>query len=284
MINKFSTEEMIDEVFSDNDHSDDYDGKLTLTLMCGGIGSGKSTLTNKLSYLQNAVIINKDSLLESITGRYGRYDSDKVDFYDDMEFSLIHSALKRNHCVIVDRLNTTKEQRKKFIDIAKQYSAKIIAYDYGKGSDETLKRRQSNSRGVPNSVWEAVHKRTLETYETPTESEGIYKVYSPPKSDSYKFYCWDFDGTIVTETFPGIGNIKSESVEMMRKQYKSVNNIIIIWTCRGGDHLNQARKFLMDNNIPFDYINENPLCGFECSNKVFAHKYYDDRAVNVKDI
>ncbi len=54
------------------------------------------------------------------------------------------------------------------------------------------------------------------------------------------------------------------------------SKVVIIRTCRSGDYENQARKFLIDSKIPFDFINENPL--FDTgSRKIFAHVYYDDR-------
>jgi len=49
-----------------------------------------------------------------------------------------------------------------------------------------------------------------------------------------------------------------------------------LWTCRSGDYLDQMRKFLIDNSIPYDFINENPMVNFG-SPKIYANKYYDDR-------
>lgn len=97
----------------------------------------------------------------------------------------------------------------------------------------------------------------------------------------------DFDGTIVEEGFPEIGKIKQETVLFMKLLREKGHNIII-WTARSGVYEQQAKEFLDENNIPYDYINENPEDEFykrgEQGRKIFCHYYLDDRAVNIKDI
>ncbi|MFW6273045.1 MAG: AAA family ATPase [bacterium] len=278
-----SYEEMIDEIFSKYDEAKNDDEKPIVTIMVGNIGQGKSTLVRKLINMNpNTVVINKDSLLESICGCYGRYDSNKIRFYDKAERVVMESALESKYNVIVDRLNINKEQRSDFVKIAQKYGAKLVAFDFGAGSEEGLERRKKKNRGVPEKTWEEVFKVTKENYEAPTKEEGFNEILKPPSK--WKFYAVDFDGTLVTNKFPEVGSLKKDTVEKIHKLYKDINNIIILWTCRSGDYLNQATTFLAQNNIPIDLVNENPLCGFDCSNKVFAHEYIDDLVTNVKDI
>lgn len=284
-MNNHSVEEMIDEVFNEVNHAEDHnnDKKPSVFIMVGNIGSGKSTLIRKLINMHDGVIINKDSLFESMCGSYGIYDSNKIDFYNDVEFELMRSSLKKGYNVFIDRLNINKEQRTKFINIAKEYTDKIIAYDFGHDNEEGLERRKKNNRGMPDSVWEKVFEITKKAYEPPTKEEGFSEIKTPPTK--WYFVAFDFDKTIAnTDENHNIKSLKQKTVDDLLKYYKNINNIIIIWTCRDGDMLNQALKFLNDNKIPYDYVNENPLCGFDCSNKIFAHKYYDDRAINIKDI
>lgn len=97
----------------------------------------------------------------------------------------------------------------------------------------------------------------------------------------------DFDGTIVTEAFPGIGEIKSEVVELMDKA-REKGHLIIVWTARSGEALEKAKEFLIENNIPFDYINENPedpwaIAG-EQGRKIFCSYYLDDRAIQIDNL
>lgn len=97
----------------------------------------------------------------------------------------------------------------------------------------------------------------------------------------------DFDGTIVTEAFPNIGEIKHETVLLMKVLREKGHNIVI-WTARSGKFLEEAEEFLILNGIPYDYINENPEDEFykrgEQGRKIFAHIYLDDRAYNIEDI
>ena len=275
---KSSTEEMIDEVFSRNDLVNDEeidDKSQCCIIVVGNIGCGKSSLVKKFVNKLNCVVINKDSLLESISGGYGRYDSKKKDFYNEAEYSIMRSALRGGYSVVVDRLNINKEQRAKFINIAKEFTNNIIAYDFGSGTEEGLERRKKNSRGVPERMWEEVYKKTKDSYETPTKTEGFSKVLKPPSK--YVFHAFDFDNTIYKTKDLVIGEPIQSTIDKIKILYKDMNNIIIIWSCRNDNILNEGVTRLINDKIPFDYINENPLCGFDCSNKVFAHYYYDDR-------
>lgn len=97
----------------------------------------------------------------------------------------------------------------------------------------------------------------------------------------------DFDGTIVEEGFPNIGAIKPRTLEFMKQAFEK-GHLVIIWTARSGEHLIKAHEFLIENEIPFHYINENPedpyfIAGSQ-GRKIFAHYYLDDRAVHVNDL
>lgn len=92
----------------------------------------------------------------------------------------------------------------------------------------------------------------------------------------------DFDGTIVEDEFPNIGAIKQETVDRMLIE-KARGSVIILWTCRGGKVLRKAIKFLNENNIPYDFINENPLNPYgDTTRKIYAHEYWDDKAVRIQ--
>lgn len=96
----------------------------------------------------------------------------------------------------------------------------------------------------------------------------------------------DFDGTIVEESFPTIGAIKEDVVELM-EVIREKGHCIIIWTARSGQPLVEAVDFLNANNIPYDYVNENPEDDWfkrgEQGRKLFCNYYLDDRAIHVSD-
>jgi hydroxymethylpyrimidine pyrophosphatase-like HAD family hydrolase len=66
----------------------------------------------------------------------------------------------------------------------------------------------------------------------------------------------DCDGTIWEEQWPGIGPIFPEAIDTMQK-IKQLGHTIVIDTCRTGKYLEEAIQCLKDNDIPFDYVNEN---------------------------
>ncbi|MEC9488953.1 MAG: hypothetical protein UMV23_05685 [Halanaerobium sp.] len=96
-----------------------------------------------------------------------------------------------------------------------------------------------------------------------------------------KIIAVDFDGTLVRDAFPDIGELRSEVVRRIKEE-KEKGNIIIIWTCRDGEYLKRAVDYLKEHGVPFDYVNENyPELGFATSNKIYADEYWDDRAVQL---
>lgn len=284
--NLISQEEMLTEIFSDNDHMDDFEGKPAMIIMSGSVGTGKSTLCRKLVNIYNATVINKDSLLQSISGDvYGKFDSNKVNFYNKAEEAVVRLALQMNQVIIIDRLNYNKEERKRFIDIAKEFSVPVFCYDFGSGSEETLQRRIKNNRGVPERVWVKLYDLIKENYETPTVEEGIVKVLTPPTGKDFRFIAVDFDNTLVEKgEFPAFGELKEDTVDLIKRFYKNLKNIIILYTCRDGNDLNEAITFLRNKNVPFDLVNENYLAPFKTSCKPFYNILIDDRVVNVNYI
>lgn len=88
----------------------------------------------------------------------------------------------------------------------------------------------------------------------------------------------DFDGTIVENKYPEIGNLKP-NVQKIINRLVAEGHYIIIWTCRSdSSDLENLKKFLHDNNILYHAINENKSnLGFSPKPKIFANIYIDDR-------
>jgi hypothetical protein len=66
------------------------------------------------------------------------------------------------------------------------------------------------------------------------------------------------------------------------KKFHEAGARLIIWTVRGNIPL--IKKWFKDNDIPYDYINENPDQPPDSSCKVYADAYWDDRAYNAEDL
>lgn len=86
------------------------------------------------------------------------------------------------------------------------------------------------------------------------------------------FIAMDFDGTLCENKFPEIGNIRADvmtRLQARRAELQTENKelTVILWTCRE------------DNGIQIDAVNDNPWVSFGGGRKIFAHEYWDDRAV-----
>lgn len=92
-----------------------------------------------------------------------------------------------------------------------------------------------------------------------------------------KIIAIDFDGTIVRHEFPEIGEFMPGAAEAIRSLHE--NYKIIIWTVRDAGYLKVMKRFLDDNKIPYDAINDVivGVSDFSESRKIYADYYIDDR-------
>ena len=93
-------------------------------------------------------------------------------------------------------------------------------------------------------------------------------------------YAIDFDGTIVEDRFPEIGEPKKERIEAI-KRLQAYGAKIILWTCRTGKDLEAAVKWCEEHGLVFDAVNENlpetqKKWGGD-TRKVFCDLYIDDK-------
>lgn len=91
----------------------------------------------------------------------------------------------------------------------------------------------------------------------------------------------DFDGTLVENEFPGIGQPDHVIAEAVRA-YQKIGWKIILWTCRTDEMLQAAVDFCANVlDIRFDAVNDNlpEVKQYFGGNtrKVFANLYWDDR-------
>lgn len=97
-----------------------------------------------------------------------------------------------------------------------------------------------------------------------------------------KIIAVDFDGCLVTNKWPEIGEPIWKNINKLKEEQKNGSKIIL-WTCRVGVRLAEALKFCDGFGIHFDSINENlPMINLlhgGDSRKIFADEYWDDRAV-----
>ena len=89
----------------------------------------------------------------------------------------------------------------------------------------------------------------------------------------------DFDGTIVEDSWPAIGEVREGAFEVIQKLHDN-GDAIIIWTCRIKESLKEAIAFLDENEVPYDAINSNVKeikLDFNPTPKVYYDVLIDDR-------
>ncbi len=93
----------------------------------------------------------------------------------------------------------------------------------------------------------------------------------------------DLDGTILEyDGWKGhshFGKPLPGAKEALQK-LKEQGFLIIIWTTRNNKE--EIARYLREQGIPFDYINENPFGPPDGSNKIYADYYVDDKAVEFR--
>lgn len=99
-----------------------------------------------------------------------------------------------------------------------------------------------------------------------------------------KIVAVDFDGTLVSDKFPDIGEPNKPLISLMRA-VQALDVRVILWTCRTGEMLDAAVDMLEGQGLVCDAVNENlpevqALYGGD-TRKVFADLYIDDKAVPV---
>lgn len=96
----------------------------------------------------------------------------------------------------------------------------------------------------------------------------------------------DFDGTLVADRFPEIGEPLFLAMEAVRK-FKENGYKLILWTCREDSperkYLTEAVEFCRSHGIEFDAVNENttdsPYNHLGKGRKVYADFYIDDKSL-----
>jgi len=90
----------------------------------------------------------------------------------------------------------------------------------------------------------------------------------------------DFDGTLHSGEWPGIGDPMPSAVEAMQR-LKADGHCLIIWTCREGKPLVDMINWLLEQKIPFNRVNAHHPGDLEKygynARKLNADVYIDDK-------
>lgn len=100
-------------------------------------------------------------------------------------------------------------------------------------------------------------------------------------SNSKPILAIDFDGTIVESRYPKIGKPMIFAFETLKK-LQNEGFILILWTYRSGEYLDEAVEFCKDHGIEFYAVNKSyPEEEFDdsISRKIAADFFIDDRNI-----
>ena len=92
----------------------------------------------------------------------------------------------------------------------------------------------------------------------------------------------DFDGTVAVTDYPTIIRPIKENIKFIKK-LAYLGAILVLWTCREGQELEDAVNFCELQDLHFPYVNENPPFRIEKygtnPRKIGADYYIDDKSI-----
>jgi hypothetical protein len=104
--------------------------------------------------------------------------------------------------------------------------------------------------------------------------ENTYRrLFAEYEAHNSLVVAYDFDNTVYD--FHNKGWKFDEVVNLLRK-LKSINCYLIVFTAN--EDMETVVNYLVENNIPFDGINENPPFFESASRKIYYNILLDDRA------
>ena len=98
-------------------------------------------------------------------------------------------------------------------------------------------------------------------------------------------YAVDFDGTLAETDYPRIIAPKIDMINAL-KMLSTLDNTIILNTCRHGEELNEAVAWCKEQGLIFDYINENApemIEKYGDCRKIYADFYIDDHNITFEE-
>ena len=155
---------------------------MRLILMCGMIGSGKSTKARQIQATSDepVVILNDDAITHMVSGGDYTYVSAFKPIYKGLIDAGIRLAFSAGVSVCVDRTCLDVSARTRIRDVARQAGYMRHELVWFPPTQPALyyatKRWRSDSRGLPLSKWLEVATTHLQSYTNPLASETWDRV------------------------------------------------------------------------------------------------------------
>ncbi|MFF2448543.1 AAA family ATPase [Neobacillus sp. NPDC058068] len=142
---------------------------MKLGIMCGMPLSGKSTYSKTLQK-QGWVRVSLDDIRLALHGQVYKAEAEPL-VWESAEL-MVRALLKSGHNVLVDTTNRTRERRKRWIRIAKEFGLTLEIFHVDTDF-ETCKQRNRALRRLSENFLKQIYKE----FQKPTTDEGtIIKV------------------------------------------------------------------------------------------------------------
>ena len=231
---------------------------LELILTRGIPASGKSTFAKAWVLSgKNRVRVNRDDIRMQLFGKEFGVDEDAVTAVED---AMVEAALKAGNSVIVDDCNIQKRYINRLAAIGHKYNAEVMVKQFDIPLDVALERNAQRDRVVPEKVIRDMHKRLNNWLGGYIENPLVIERYVP-RFGTERAVIFDIDGTlaIMGDRSPyewhkvGIDRANDAVVEMARELY-AAGYVIIVLSGRDGSCYDETKRWLLENDIPFDHL------------------------------
>jgi predicted kinase len=166
--------------------------KLRVFILCGLVGSGKSTWANaQAKNSSNLFVINKDALRQMLYGEYA-YRPESESVIRVTAENIFRLCLGRETSVIIDETNLTRKKRDEYLKIARVYRAETTLVVFPEKEWNLLNRMDSDPRGITMDKWSQVIEGMRRSWEDPTVEEmGQYDIVGTVDRNSQQFSAVD---------------------------------------------------------------------------------------------
>jgi len=148
---------------------------VTVYILCGIIGSGKSTWAKEKAKEDNVVIVNRDSLRAMIKGKYV-FDKKYEPFIRSACYDIVTTAFDYGFNIIIDETNIIRKKRLDWIDLvdmARQdrgVNMKIVLVHFTE-TQNNVDNRMNDPKGQSRETWQGVYEGMMADFEDPIEAE-----------------------------------------------------------------------------------------------------------------
>lgn len=153
-----------------------HNGKLYV--ICGPIGSGKSTWARKQAEENGCIVANDDAIVTAIHGgSYGLYNKKYKPLYKGVEQNIISHAICLGLDVVVDRTNYSRKMRARYFSLARSLDCipVLVLFEWPEPIVSAKARFNSDPRGLSFEVWLEAANRHYKYYQEPDSSLEDFK-------------------------------------------------------------------------------------------------------------